>query len=114
MRSTARSFAFRAILLASLTCVAATFSLDLSCAQAKVSAQEAYEISVEAYIYFYPLITMDVTREQINHAPGVPANGLVNRFVHICTFPPVDFRAVVRPNFDTLYSSAWLDSPKSR
>ncbi len=112
MRSTARSFAFRAILPASLACVAATFSPDVSYAQAKVSAQEAYEIGVEAYIYFYPLITMDVTREQINHAPGVPANSLVNRFVHIRTFPPADFRAVVRPNFDTLYSSAWLDLTK--
>ncbi len=112
MRSSARSFAFRAILLALLTCVAATFSPDLSYAQASVSAQEAYEIGVEAYIYFYPLVTMDVTREQINHTPGAPANSLVNRFVHIRTFPPADFRAVVRPNFDTLYSSAWLDLTK--
>ena len=85
---------------------------DLSYAQASVSAQEAYEIGVEAYIYFYPLVTMDVTREQINHTPGAPANSLVNRFVHIRTFPPADFRAVVRPNFDTLYSSAWLDLTK--
>ncbi|MGD0316884.1 MAG: DUF1254 domain-containing protein [Xanthobacteraceae bacterium] len=112
MRSTARSFTFRAILLALLTCVAATFSPDLSYAQASVGAQEAYEIGVEAYIYFYPLVTMDVTREQINHTPGAPANSLVNRFVHIRTFPPADFRAVVRPNFDTLYSSAWLDLTK--
>jgi hypothetical protein len=112
MRSTARSSSFRAILLASLTCVATTFSPDVSYAQASVSAQEAHDIAVAAYIYFYPLVTMDVTREQTNSVPGAAANSLANRFFHIRTFPPADFRAVVRPNFDTLYSSAWLDLTK--
>ncbi len=30
-------------------------------------------------------------------------------FSHVREFPPAEFRTVVRPNFDTLYSSAWLD-----
>ncbi|MEV6110454.1 DUF1254 domain-containing protein [Streptomyces sp. NPDC051940] len=65
----------------------------------------------EAYIYLYPLVTMDVTREQSVNLPADanPAFGAPNRFHHIREFPPADFRAVVRPNFDTLYSSAWLD-----
>ena len=33
----------------------------------------------------------------------------MNHFSHMEAFPPGDFKEVVRPNFDTLYSSAWLD-----
>ena len=33
----------------------------------------------------------------------------MNTFVNVPAFPTADMRVVVRPNFDTLYSSAWLD-----
>ena len=73
--------------------------------------EEAHAIAVDAYIYFYPLITMELTRQQLsNAAPGSGSiGGPMNAFNNIPTFPPADMRAVVRPNFDTLYSSAWLD-----
>jgi hypothetical protein len=38
--------------------------------------------------------------------------GPMNMFVNVEAFPPADFKAVVRPNFDTLYSSAYLDLTK--
>lgn len=65
-------------------------------------------LSYEAFIYFYPLVTMDVSRLQTINRVGVGA-GPPNQFNHIREYPAADFRAVVRPNFDTLYSSAWLD-----
>ncbi len=76
-----------------------------------ISAPEAAEIAEEAFIYLYPLITMDVTRRQLTNieAGKMPGRGPANTFVHMRAFPTADFREVVRPNFDTLYSSAWLD-----
>lgn len=72
---------------------------------------EAYEIAVEAYTYFYPLISMEVTRLQSTNieAGKSVGKGPMNTFSHIRAYPDANFRGVVRPNFDTLYSSAWLD-----
>jgi hypothetical protein len=83
-------------------------------AEQLTTTQEAYEIGVEAYIYFYPLVLMDLTRRQLTNieAGKIPGRGPMNTFSHIRGFPPADFKEVVRPNFDTLYSSAWLDLTK--
>src|ERR1700683_564426 len=83
-------------------------------AQSAVTEQEAQAIAADAYIYFYPLVTRDLTRKQLtNIAPGNGVfGGPMNMFVNVEAFPPADFKAVVRPNFDTLYSSAYLDLMK--
>jgi len=77
-------------------------------------AEEARAIAQEAYTYFYQLVLMDITRKQAtNIEPGkVIGRGPMNMFVNVPAYPPADFRDVVRPNFDTLYSIAWLDLTK--
>lgn len=76
-----------------------------------VTEQEARDIAVDAYVYFYPLVTMDVTRKVfMNIEPGKrPGQGSMNMFHNVATYPPPDDKLVVRPNFDTLYSTAFLD-----
>lgn len=99
---------FAALMFASPSARAAEDRTQIA---SSLSAAEANDIAVEAYIYFYPLVTMEVTRQVMsNLPPGVKAGlGPPNTFAHMRTFPPANMRDVVRPNFDTLYSSAWLD-----
>ncbi|MFC3743061.1 DUF1254 domain-containing protein [Paractinoplanes deccanensis] len=77
----------------------------------RLTRDETVQIGIEAYVYFYPLVTMEITRRQASAGrTGVRAGrGPMNAFHHIRAYPAADFRDVVRPNFDTLYSLAWLD-----
>jgi hypothetical protein len=81
---------------------------------ASITDAEAHSIGVDAYIYFYPLISMDLTRLQTtNIEPGrVPLRGPMNMFSNAAAYPTAEMREVVRFNFDTLYSTAWLDLTK--
>ena len=79
-----------------------------------ITQEAAHAIGVDAYLYFYPLVTMDITRKQsVNIEPGKEfGKGPMNMFVSIPAYPPADMKVVVRINFDTLYSIAWLDLTK--
>src|SRR5882762_9236341 len=77
-----------------------------------VSAQEAYSIARDAYVYAYPLLLMDAfMRQGTNYAEptGLVTQAPYNQFSHATAFPPAEYKAVVRANVDTLYSAANLD-----
>src|SRR5262245_40607448 len=76
-----------------------------------ITEAETQAIAVDAYVYFYSLVTMDVTRKQFTNieAGKVLGKGPMNMFNNVPAYPPADFKGVVRPNFDTLYSIAYLD-----
>ena len=105
----------RVVVLLSLSLLAAFTTTPQTRAQTQnstpaINEAEAHAIAVEAYLYFYPLVTMDLTRKQlVNTPPGKGLGGPMNTFDNIPVFPTADMRVVVRPNFDTLYSSGWLD-----
>jgi hypothetical protein len=78
-----------------------------------ISVQDAHSIAVTAYLYFYSLVTMDLTRKQLTNVGK--AEGIhppMNAFANVPEYPTAAMKVVVRPNFDTLYSSAWLDLTK--
>ncbi|HWM48997.1 MAG TPA: DUF1254 domain-containing protein [Xanthobacteraceae bacterium] len=103
---------------AALACVGPVLAAGLAtfsaAGPARAQTDDMQSIAREAYIYLYPLILMDITRKQItNLAPDAgQIGGPPNTFINVRAFPTAEMRTVVRPNFDTLYSAAWLDLGK--
>ena len=64
-------------------------------------------LGAEAYIFGYPLVIMDVTRSNATQMLGPE-----NQLHRVRSFPDAGFREVVRPNVDTLYTSAFIDMAK--
>jgi hypothetical protein len=106
------TFMARSLTVVALAFATATLPSMASAQSPGISEQEPYEIAREAYVYAYPLLLMDAfMRQGTNYAEptGIVTQAPYNQFSHARAFPPSDFKAVVRPNVDTLYSSANLD-----
>ena len=82
-------------------------------AEAPLSEAEALKIATDAYVYGYPLVTVEMTRRvmtNVEAAEGMRAP--MGQFANARTYPDASFKDVTAPNADTLYSSAWLDLSK--
>lgn len=65
---------------------------------------ETIVLGAEAYIYGYPLVITDLTR-----ANAALTIGPENELRRVRKFPDASFKDVVRPNVDTLYTTAFID-----
>jgi hypothetical protein len=74
---------------------------------------EAFETGKDAYIYAYPLVTMDLTRRTMTNvvAPKGTSSPM-GQFARLREYPNASFNAVTVPNADTLYTVAWFDVSK--
>jgi len=75
--------------------------------------EEALSTATDAYVYGYPLVTMDMTRKRLTNVVQPDAtHAPMGQLLKLRTYPPVDNHAVTAPNADTLYTMAWLDLTK--
>ncbi|WP_290706439.1 MULTISPECIES: DUF1254 domain-containing protein [Gordonia] len=66
--------------------------------------------AVDAYVYGYPLVTMDYTRKSLTNTVAPQGNmAPEGQFVRMRQYPNAQFRAVTAPNADTLYTTGWFD-----
>lgn len=64
---------------------------------------------MKAYVYGFPLIMMDLTREAAAAATAGEITAPPNRFSVMTHYPDASFRAVTRTGLDTLFAVAWAD-----
>lgn len=73
------------------------------------------KVASDAYIYGYPAVIMDVSKDVMTNTakiePAVP-KAPINQLYDMREFPNPAFHDVVSPNADTLYTSGWLDLSK--
>ena len=81
-----------------------------ACAEPATSADEAWALVRQAYIYGFPLMLMDATLT-VGTNVETPENGKapVNQVGHARSLATAAFRQVVTPNVDTLYSQIFYD-----
>ena len=72
--------------------------------------EEAVGTATDAYIFGYPLVTMDMTRKFFtNYATVQGSRGPMGQIIKLRSYPAVDDHAVTAPNADTLYTTAFFD-----
>ena len=102
----------RAVMLGGLG-LAAGSSVSRAARAAPPSQESAVAAAVDAYIYGYPLVLLDVTRRQLtNVATAGGSRAPMGQLLRLRSYPAVDDHSVAAPNADTLYTYAWLDLGK--
>ncbi|MGH6714421.1 MAG: DUF1254 domain-containing protein [Bradyrhizobium sp.] len=74
---------------------------------------EDFMLATDAYIFGYPLVTMEMTRRVItNVASLVGTRGPTGQIIKMRQYPDASFRDVTAPNADTLYTTSFFDVGK--
>jgi hypothetical protein len=101
-----------AALAAFLLCLGIAASGTARAADSPASA-DVNAIAVDAYIYAYPLVTVELTRRRLtNVAASEGTSAPMGQFARLRTYPDASYRDVTAPNADTLYTYAYLDLSK--
>jgi len=78
-----------------------------------VEGLDEFWLASDAYIFGYPLVTMEMTRRIMTNVASVEATRApMGQFVKARRYPDASFRDVTAPNADTLYTTAWIDVGK--
>jgi hypothetical protein len=108
------SFALTALVLGATVLTPAPGAAEgvVETVKEKLAGEAAYLLGMESYVYGYPLVMMDVTREVLTAVPAPNDTGTaapLNQFALMPTYVSPDFKNVVRISLNALWATASLD-----
>jgi hypothetical protein len=75
-----------------------------------VEGAEDFRAASDAYVYGYPLVTMEMTRRVITNVAELKGTrGPMGEIIKLRAYPDASFRDITAPNADTLYTTAFFD-----
>ncbi|MGO8879625.1 MAG: DUF1254 domain-containing protein [Desulfomonilaceae bacterium] len=112
MRSPSLFWRLTKLVILGTGCLALVISM-IGCGVVKEG--EAYLYGMESYVFGYPLVMMDVTREVLTAAPAPNSDGTaapINQFAKMPLYVTPDFKNVVRISLNSLWTTGWVDLEK--
>jgi hypothetical protein len=75
-----------------------------------VEDSDAFRAASDAYVFGYPLVTMELTRRVVTNVVSAKGTrGPMGTLIKLRSYPDASFRDVTAPNADTLYTTAFFD-----
>ena len=75
-----------------------------------IEGAEDFRAASDAYVYGYPLVTMEMTRRVLTNVAQVEGTrGPMGQVIKMRAYPDASFRDVTAPNADTLYTTSFFD-----
>lgn len=107
-----KPFLFFIIVSIFFSCQSETSKIQTPTGEVEISTDELLTIMGETYLYGYPMVLMDITKNvstNIETPDPIRALAPINQLGHFRRFPDHNMTTIVKPNVDTYYSIAWLD-----
>jgi hypothetical protein len=85
---------------------------DLTALKDDTREEVAYLLGLESYVYGYPMVVMDVTRDVLTAAPAPNSEGTaapINQLAKMPHYVSPYFTNVVRISLNSLWTTGWLD-----
>ena len=113
MKSRTRLWRYTAAVLIVAACLLGVMFIA-SCQKAaqEITEEVAYLRGMESWVYGYPIVLMDVTRQVLTAAPAPNAEGTaapMDQFAKMPHYVGPDVKQVVRISLNSLWCTGWMD-----